>query len=246
MIVQIRLLFLLSILFTASFANFQDVANNNESSGKISAILNKLFDTALPSIQMFILKHKLDPMKLDDLSQNLKGVIIHHRTLNLTNGSLQGLSNVRRANDIILSFENKILTLDATLGFDDLKANYNYHLYDLLINKKGKVYGYIKDIEMRIIIDLDMNNYKVAVPMAKIIKLDKFDIAFKGNIDDPIINAAIKAITKIFRTSIINMVNTEFSKALQEFVGEINKKIPQPNQVLDNDNIWHYLKFNLS
>lgn len=74
----------------------------------------------------------------------------------------------------------------------------------------------------------------------------KFDIAFKGNIDDPIINAAIKAITKIFRTSIINMVNTEFSKALQEFVGEINKKIPQPNQVLDNDNIWHYLKFNLS
>lgn len=74
----------------------------------------------------------------------------------------------------------------------------------------------------------------------------KFDIAFKGNIDDPIINAAIKAITKIFRTSIINMVNTEFSKALQEFVGEINKKIPQSNQVLDNDNIWHYLKFNLS
>lgn len=71
---------------------------------------------------MFILKHKLDPMKLDDLSQNLKGVIIHHRTLNLTNGSLQGLSNVRRANDIILSFENKILTLDATLGFDDLKV----------------------------------------------------------------------------------------------------------------------------
>lgn len=74
----------------------------------------------------------------------------------------------------------------------------------------------------------------------------KFDITFKGNIDDPIINATIKAITKIFRTSIINMVNTEFSKALQEFAGEINKKIPQPNQILDNDNIWHYLKFNLS
>lgn len=74
----------------------------------------------------------------------------------------------------------------------------------------------------------------------------EFDIVFKGNINDPIVNAAIKAITKIFRTSIINIVNIEFLKILQEFVGEINKKIPQPNQILDNDNIWRYLKFNLS
>lgn len=74
----------------------------------------------------------------------------------------------------------------------------------------------------------------------------KFDIVFKGNIDDPIVNAAIKAISKVFRTNIINMVNTEFSKVLQEFVDEINKKIPQPNQILDNDNIWYYLKSNLS
>ncbi|XP_016920513.2 uncharacterized protein LOC108002995 isoform X2 [Apis cerana] len=246
MIVQIRLLFFLSVLFAASFANFQNVTKNNVNSEKMTAIINKLFDMALPSIQTFVLKHRLDPMKLQDLSQNLKGVIIHHRTLNLTEGSLQGLSNIRRANDIILSFENKILTLDATLGFNDLKANYNYHLYDLLINKKGNVDGYIKDVEMRIIIDLNMNNYKVGVPMAKIVKLNEFDIVFKGNINDPIVNAAIKAITKIFRTSIINIVNTEFLKILQEFVGEINKKIPQPNQILDNDNIWRYLKFNLS
>lgn len=74
----------------------------------------------------------------------------------------------------------------------------------------------------------------------------KFNIVFKGNIDDPIVNAAIEAITKTFRTSVINMVNIEFSKVLQEFIGEINKKIPQPNQILNNDNIWRYLKSNLS
>lgn len=37
----------------------------------MTAIINKLFDMALPSIQTFILKHRLDPMKLQDLSQNL-------------------------------------------------------------------------------------------------------------------------------------------------------------------------------
>lgn len=74
----------------------------------------------------------------------------------------------------------------------------------------------------------------------------KFNIVFKGNIGDPIVNAAIEAITKTFRTSVINMVNTEFSKVLQEFISGINKKIPQPNQILNNDNIWRYLKSNLS
>lgn len=37
----------------------------------MSTIVNKLFDMALPSIKIFILKHRLDPMKLKDLSQNL-------------------------------------------------------------------------------------------------------------------------------------------------------------------------------
>lgn len=231
---QIRLgfLLLLPIFFTAAFANLLDVGENDIMSEKVSAKVNKLFDAMLPSIHKFILKQGLDPMKLEDISEKLSGLLIHDRTLNLTKGWLQGLSNVRRANDIIISYQDKSLTLDATLAFDVLDADYEYLIKDLLITKKGEVHGRLRDTEMRIIIAFDMNNYKIFLPMANIVKIGKVNIIFE---DDPIVNAAAKAITTIFRTSIKNMVNKEFLKVMQEYVGKINEKIPQPDRLLEND-----------
>ncbi|XP_043592129.1 uncharacterized protein LOC122571893 [Bombus pyrosoma] len=233
---QIRLgfLFFLPIFFTAAFANLLDAGENDIMSEKVSAKVNKLFDAMLPSIRKFILKQELDPMKLEDVSEKLSGLIIHDRTLDLTKGWLQGLSNIRRANDIILSYQDKSLTLDVTLAFDVLDANYEYLIKDLLITKKGEVHGRLRGTEMRIIIVFDMNNHKIFLPMAKIVKIDKFNIIFE---DNPIINAAAKAITTIFHRSITNMVNKEFLKVMQEYVDKINEKIPQPDRLLENNNI---------
>ena len=152
--------------------------------------------------------------------------------LNLSKGWLQGLSNVRRANDIIISYQDKSLTLDATLAFDVLDANYEYLIKDLLITKNGEVHGRLRDTEMRIIIAFDMNNYKVFLTMANIVKIDKLNIIFQN---DPIVNAAAKVITTIFRKSIKNMVNKEFWKVMQEYVDKINEKIPQPDPLLENE-----------
>ncbi|XP_012247047.1 uncharacterized protein LOC105681509 [Bombus impatiens] len=231
---QIRLgfLLLLPIFFTAAFANLLDAGKNDIMSENVSANVNKLFDAMLPTIHKFILKQGLDPMKLEDVSEKLSGLIIHDRTLSLTNGWLQGLSNVRRANDIILSYQDESLILDATLAFDVLDANYEYLIKDLLIAKKGEVHGRLRDMEMRLIIAFDMNNYKIVIPMAKIVKIDKINVIF---LDDPIVNAAAKAITTIFRRSITNMVNKEFWKVMQEYVDKINEKIPQPDPLLKND-----------
>ena len=231
---QIRLgfLLLLAIFFSAAFANLLDAGENDIMSEKVSAKVNKLFDAMLPSIQKFILKQGLDPMKLEDVSEKLSGLIIHDRTLNLSKGWLQGLSNVRRANDIIISYQDKSLTLDATLAFDVLDANYEYLIKDLLITKNGEVHGRLRDTEMRIIIAFDMNNYKVFLTMANIVKIDKLNIIFQN---DPIVNAAAKVITTIFRKSIKNMVNKEFWKVMQEYVDKINEKIPQPDPLLENE-----------
>ncbi|XP_068967468.1 uncharacterized protein [Bombus flavifrons] len=230
--IRLALLLLLPNFFTAAFANLLDAGENDIMSENVSANINKLFDAMLPMIHKFILKQGLDPMKLEDVSEKLSGLIIHDRTLSLTNGWLQGLSNVRRANDIILSYQDESLTLDATLAFDVLDANYDYLIKDLLITKKGEVHGRLRDMEMRLIIAFDMNNYKIVIPMAKIVKIDKINIIF---LDDPIVNAAAKAITTIFRKSITNMVNKEFWKVMQEYVDKINEKIPQPDPLLEND-----------
>ncbi|KAK1126588.1 hypothetical protein K0M31_004218 [Melipona bicolor] len=244
MVLQTRFIFLLllPILFTTGFASPLDVAedSSNVRSEKVSAKINKLFDMMLPSIHNFIQTHGLDPLKLQDLSEKLV-VDLTTRVLNLTNGWLQGLSDVRRANDIILSYQDKVITVDATLAFDVVDANYKYLLKDLLISKKGQVRGRIRNMQLRIIIELDMKNYKLAVPMAKIINVDKFNVIFEGNKDDPLMNAVAKAITDIFRTTIINIVNQEFSKEMKILVDEINKKIPRPDRLFDYSNVWHYV-----
>ncbi|OAD52224.1 hypothetical protein WN48_02509 [Eufriesea mexicana] len=177
-----------------------------------SVKINELFDSMLPSIRSFILEHGLDPLKLKDISENLQGVIIHKRTLNLSNGWLQGLSNVRRTSDVIFSYKDKVLTLDAILAFDLADISYQYFYKDLLISRKGDIHGRVRNMRIRLIVALDMNKYKIAVPMSKIINMDKFSITLEGNKIDPIVNAAIKVVANAFRTKIINMVNEEFSK----------------------------------
>ncbi|XP_043524045.1 uncharacterized protein LOC122536062 isoform X2 [Frieseomelitta varia] len=242
MVLQTRFVFLLlPILFTTGFASPLDVAEeNNVGSKKVSAKINKLFDMMLPSIHNFILKHGLDPMQLPDLSEKLV-VDLKTRVLNLTNGWLQGLSEVRRANDIILSYQDKVVTVDVTLMFDVAEASYKYLLKDLLISRKGDVHGGIRNMQLRIIIEFDMNSYKLALPMVKIVNVEKFNVSFEGNIDDPLLNAVAKAITDVFRANIINIVNQEFSKEVKVLVDEINKKIPRPNQLFDYSNVWDYV-----
>ncbi|CAD1477188.1 unnamed protein product, partial [Heterotrigona itama] len=207
--------------------------DNSVRSEKLSAKINKLFDMMLPSVHDFIVKHGLDPLKLEDLSERLEGIIIHNRVLNLTNGWLQGLSNVRRADDIILSYQDKVVTVDATLAFDVVDASYKYLLKDLLISRKGEVHGRISNMQLRITIELDMNSYKLAMPTANIVKADKFNVIFEGNKDDPLLNAVAKAITDIFRTNIISIVNKEFPKEVKKLINEINKKIPRPDRLFD-------------
>ncbi|XP_017764723.1 PREDICTED: uncharacterized protein LOC108554090 [Eufriesea mexicana] len=236
MAVQMRVLFLLclSILFTAGFANYLDNVKDDIDTSEVTSVkINELFDSMLPSIRSFILEHGLDPLKLKDISENLQGVIIHKRTLNLSNGWLQGLSNVRRTSDVIFSYKDKVLTLDAILAFDLADISYQYFYKDLLISRKGDIHGRVRNMRIRLIVALDMNKYKIAVPMSKIINMDKFSITLEGNKIDPIVNAAIKVVANAFRTKIINMVNEEFSKMVQGFVQDINGKIPSPDRILD-------------
>ncbi|CAK9817455.1 hypothetical protein ANTPLA_LOCUS9387 [Anthophora plagiata] len=237
MTTKIQLLFplFLSVLIAAALAGPLEDAGNDYASGcdRTSANINKLFDMMLPTIKDVILKHKLDPMKLDNLSENLGGPIIRKRSLDLTNGWLQGLSDVNRAKDVILSFENKVLSVDATLGFDALGISYEYLFKDFLITRKGDVDGLVKNMEIRIVIALDMNTYKLILSSLQIVKVDQFTVTLHGHKLDPILNAAFKAFTTLFRKKVTAMVEKEVLKVVQLHVDEINENIPKPDRMLD-------------
>ncbi|CAK9802606.1 hypothetical protein ANTQUA_LOCUS3397 [Anthophora quadrimaculata] len=228
----------LSVLIAAALAGPLEDADYGYAADcdRTSANINKLFDILLPTIKDVILKHKLDPMKLDNLSENLGGPIIRKRTLDLTNGWLQGLSDVKRARDVILSFENKVLSVDATLGFDALGIGYEYLFKDFLITRRGDVNARLRNMEIHIVIGLDMNTYKLILSSLQIVKIDEFTVTLQGHKLDPILNAAFKAFTTLFRKKVTAMVEKEVLKVVQLHVDEINENIPKPDRMLDVSN----------
>ncbi|XP_017789829.1 PREDICTED: uncharacterized protein LOC108572142 [Habropoda laboriosa] len=244
MAAKIQLLFplFLSALIVAALASpLDDAANDNGDCNKASANINKLFDIMLPTLKDVILKHKLDPMRLQDISENLEGPIIHKRILNLTNGWFQGLSDVQRAKDVILTFENKVLTVDATIGFDALGVKYDYLFKDLLISRTGIIHGRLRNMEIRVVVGLDMNTYKIILPTLQIQKIEQFVVTLEGHKLDPILNAAVKAFTTIFRKKVTSMVEKEVLKVVRFYVEQINENIPKPDRLHDNNDILDYV-----
>lgn len=57
-----------------------------------------------------------------------EGIIDHDGVLKMTDGWLQGLSEVTRAGDIVLAYSNKILNVQMELGFDVLDVRLDGHL----------------------------------------------------------------------------------------------------------------------
>ncbi|XP_017891825.1 uncharacterized protein LOC108632040 isoform X2 [Ceratina calcarata] len=244
---QIRFLslFFLFALLTTGFARSldcteQDDSNDSLNDEKVSANINKVFDSLLPAIKNMILRHGLDPLKLGDISEKLPGVINHSRVINLSNGWFQGLSNLKRGKDIIMSYENKILTIDAYLQFDLLGFDYEYVFKDLLITRKGDIHGSIKNMQMRVVVGVDWTKYKLIFERAEIINIGTLDIKLVGNILDPVLNAAIKAITKIFHRRVVEMVEKQVAVVLESLLDKINDKIPQPDShLILNDIMSH-------
>ncbi|XP_076753430.1 uncharacterized protein LOC143424923 [Xylocopa sonorina] len=241
---RLLLFFCLSGLFSAGFACIFDTAETFDINGKVLANANRMFDAILPSVQNFILRHGLDPMQLDDISESLPSIIANKRSITLTNGWLQGLSNLRRASDVTLSYKDKVVTLDVTIGFDILNLNYKYLLKDSLITRKGDVDARINDMQLRAIVAIDFNSYQINLNAINVVKLDKLNVMFEGHALDPIINAALKSLTNIFRKKITSKVQSEISNVMQKYVDEINGKIPRPGQLSIND-LFNYIPTSL-
>lgn len=68
----------------------------------------------------------------------------------------------------------------------------------------------------------------------------KLEVKLQGNVLDPVLNAALKSITKLFRTRITNAVEQQTSIKVQKFLDKINQKIPRPD-VKESNNIFNYL-----
>ncbi|XP_076685126.1 uncharacterized protein LOC143377577 isoform X2 [Andrena cerasifolii] len=191
----------------------------------VSAKVNKLFDTILPSIRNLLLKFGLDPMKMKNIVQPLEGIIDKDGTLEMKDGWLQGMSDVARAGDIVLAYSNKILNIDMDLGFDVLDINYEYFFKYGLIKRTGDFHGRFSRVKLRVALTLDMTTKKTTLDSLRIVDMGKLDVKLEGHILDSLLNVAIKAFTTIFRQCVMEFIEERFTVVFKGLLKDLNEMI---------------------
>lgn len=238
MAAQIRFfaLLLVSALFVTGHANLLDDNQEINTYGRTLNI-SSIVDTLLPTIREHILSEGLDPLPLDDVHENLHGVIIGAKSIDLTDGQLQGLSDITRANDaLVVANDDNTYTLDATFGFDVLDASFNYRYKGFLITRTGELNGRFNNIEIKITADASLAERKVVLRSVNIVRLDNMSLTLRGHKLDAILNAIIKRLTPKFRSSIIRLIENKALASAQKFLDKMIANLSRAKQfATDND-----------
>ncbi|XP_011635244.1 uncharacterized protein LOC105425924 [Pogonomyrmex barbatus] len=198
---------------------------------EVRANLNNVVDKLLPSIRKTILKNGMDPMQLVDISEyifphlpgKLKG------NIDLKKGWMQNLSQIKRSNNVTAIYKDKRLSLDMNLGFDVMDFNYEYYLQHLLYKRHGDMYGRFYKLDVNVVMSVDLLNYYLILDSIKFSDVWKYDIKFEGRLLDPILNAATKVITSIFRNQVLTVIENYAKLIFSAKLDEWNK-ISQPNR----------------
>ncbi|XP_029039707.2 uncharacterized protein LOC114874523 [Osmia bicornis bicornis] len=237
-IIQFLLLLCVSALFTSGFAETIDV-EEDEVVYRSMTNISSIVDLMLPKLREYILNKGMDPLKLNNIYQQLPGVVIRNRVINLTNGRLQGLSSINRVGDTILISNNSgVYTVIATLGFDVIDGTYDYLFKDFLINRRGLITGRFVDINVKVVADVNFRNREVVLRTVNIVKVGELSITFKGhNIIDSVVNLILKHVTNRFRDTILSAVEKQLVGIAQQYVDKLLNNLPLSEEFMVNNDI---------
>ncbi|XP_033331509.2 uncharacterized protein LOC117223363 [Megalopta genalis] len=218
----------------------------------LSSNINKIFDEMLPSVREMIIKEGMDPLKMKDMNENLPG-IIHDGVLQLTNGWMSGLGQVKRSGDVILSYDDKKITIDALLGLDVMDLTYDYLFQYSLISREGGFHGRFSNINMRLLFTVDLHTYKAELDTLHVASVGKMDVKLEGHELDHVLNIAIKVFVGIFRKEVIKTIEVQSLDVMKAFIEKINARIPKPDldaRIISHDsemvdNIPTFIEFRL-
>ncbi|CAG7831107.1 unnamed protein product [Allacma fusca] len=177
-------------------------------------------DMAIASARKLIIERGLDPFPLPDYTSDLWS-----STIELTGGSLQGLSTLHRAGSIILGFEKNIIYITVNIGAENLKGKYNWSLglFKNMLKRKGALEFNLEYLTVAVKVrqpaNLDLP------PSIEELNLDIGNIAVlsdgAGTLDY-IVEAMFNVLPNLFRSQIINALEGPVSKAIEEEVRKVN------------------------
>ncbi|XP_076282642.1 uncharacterized protein LOC143210058 isoform X4 [Lasioglossum baleicum] len=224
--------------------------------GGLDANINDIFDDVMPVIKDLIIKNGLDPLKMGDVQKELHGILGMSGVLNLSHGWAQGLSQLKRSGDVVVSYKNKTISLDALLGLDLIDVGYDYKFKYSIISRSGALNARLSDTKLRVVLKADLKHYRLSLVSFQTTSVREINVQLQGGAVDKILSAAINTFIGSFRRQIIETVENRGSEIIREYLERINEKIPRPDgtpQLLDledsavvrNNNEWENMVDNI-
>ncbi|KAF7383816.1 hypothetical protein HZH68_014573 [Vespula germanica] len=130
--------------------------------------INKIFDEILPKIREFLIKSGLEPINLPNYTEK----ILINGKIDLRNGFLHYMTDVKRSKNVMLQYRYKHIFLDIPLRWQLLGFNYNYDFTYLFIKKRGEAYGRVEDADFIVTLEIDLNKFQVILQEIKIHRIE--------------------------------------------------------------------------
>nr|XP_050864916.1 uncharacterized protein LOC127070670 [Vespula vulgaris] len=181
--------------------------------------INKIFDEILPKIRDFLIKNGLEPINLPNYTEN----ILINGKIDLRNGFLHYMTDVKRSKNVMLQYRYKHIFLEIPLRWQLLDFNYNYDFTYLFIKKRGEAYGRVEDADFIVTLEIDLNKFQVILQEIKIHRIESFRLKIHTNKLDPLMNILSQAMTRIFQNCIIKLLEEKSIEIIQPFINEMNR-----------------------
>lgn len=171
------------------------------------------------------------------------GIFIRNGEFDWTNGWLQGISDINRAGDVILSYENKVLIVDMAMGLEAVEFSGDYLFRYGILKREGGANGRLSNVVARAVLSFDLNRHKIAIDYLQVISARDIDITLEGHLDDPLLDIVIKGVTVLFRQHVLGVVQKAFELIFQQVVDDVNERIRLPEQLQQENSLFQNVSF---
>ncbi|XP_055683050.1 uncharacterized protein LOC129789941 [Lutzomyia longipalpis] len=144
--------------------------------------------------------------------------------IDLFNGLLLDIEDVRRADDCFLSYNRQLLRMEIASRLTRMPYHYDYETRVMGLGIfRGWVEGHMEDMVIRMDLLLDMFDFFLFLQGFRVTSIGDIHVRVRGNIlTDWLANLTIEIIIFFFENTIVNFVSNTLHVFLQEAIDEVN------------------------
>ncbi|XP_046393509.1 uncharacterized protein LOC124161265 [Ischnura elegans] len=193
----------------------------------MKANMNQYVDRLLGNAKSFFLENEMDPMPLPDYIRTFSKKILWitwHGELVVNNGRLQDLTTIFRSGDVTLDYQDKILLLDASIGFKDLQFGYDFSAKFMGIGPKGYISGRGDGVKIRFKIHVDLDKRVAGLDLFDIEDINQLTAHLNGLgvVLDWLFDTLADLVLIIFKGPIVDLIESEVGKVLGNVIAKLD------------------------